>query len=547
MPVGMWQHIAECRNFYMYEKLENRVDAYFEKKEKRDAKAKAAGLPVANTNTQSRRDVRQDFMSVKPTLPHEICVYIGLLCTRTIMPNREKLANHWRQDDVGAISRGIYGRFLARDRFMDISRNLHLNSNQDPRAKTDRAYKIRSVVIVLQETFVKSFVPPAELSFDEAMLPSRSSYNRIRMYMKDNPHNFEAYCGQTQHIAESGVVDIKSGPAAVVRNLPAVFGDKDPSNEMWLVVVDRFYTSNVLAEQLWIIGFNTIEIIMMNRRGFCKAVVSKKKKRPKNIPRGTLTFARSKLVNNMTAVCWWDSKPVHFLLVGGNFELDRVERREKTGELKAVPYPKIIKSYHQFMGGVDIHDQLRLQRYSVQRAITYRKYYKSLCLELVDLAITNGFTVHRAFCKKEIKPLTRVQYMCRLHLEPIALTAGDMFEANTFQPGHTPKQVDEWRDHSGQMQKNCEVCAMRTESKRGATTTSYFNDCDFAGPIYLCMKLKWSEDYTVMNCWEIWHTVYKNGKAIKAEMKGKFLVREPPRTAHSPKKPPFKRRHVESE
>eukprot|EP00644_Phytophthora_capsici_P004936 jgi/Phyca11/97259/e_gw1.1.664.1 len=186
------------------------------------------------------------------------------------------------------------------------------------------------------------------------------------------------------------------------------------------------------------------------------------------------------------------------------------------------------------MGGVDVHDQLRLQRYSVQRSITYRKYYKSLFLGLVDLAITNGFIVHRAYCKKnQIKGMTHVQYMCKLHQQLIALNADDMFEENTFQPGtyfvdvdvppdaepegHSPKQNDDWRDHSGQrkrVQKNCKVCAMKTEGKRGATTTYFCDSCDFPGPIYLCVKPKWLEANKMLSCWEIWHVVYKNGKAI---------------------------------
>eukprot|EP00644_Phytophthora_capsici_P004935 jgi/Phyca11/96656/e_gw1.1.701.1 len=141
--------------------------------------------------------------------------------------------------------------------------------------------------------------------------------------------SFEVYCGQKQHIAESGVVDMKSGPAAVVRNLRAVFGDKPAGKAMRLVVVDRFYTSIVLAVQLLNMGFYIIGTIMTNRRGFCKAVIAKKKTRPKNLPRGSLTFARSKHVNNMAAICWWDSKPVHFLSVGGNLSLDRVVRRDK--------------------------------------------------------------------------------------------------------------------------------------------------------------------------------------------------------------------------
>lgn len=73
---------------------------------------------------------------------------------------------------------------------MEISRNLHFNPNSDARAKTDRAWKIRKVVEVLQRTFQRGYVAPSHLAFDEAMLPSRSSFNKMRVYMKDKPHKW---------------------------------------------------------------------------------------------------------------------------------------------------------------------------------------------------------------------------------------------------------------------------------------------------------------------------------------------------------------------
>ncbi|KAG3109781.1 hypothetical protein PI124_g8712 [Phytophthora idaei] len=100
----------------------------------------------------------------------------------------------------------------------------------------------------------------------------------------------------------------------------------------------------------------------------------------------------------------------------------------------------------------------------------------------------------------EIKPMTHVQYMCKLHMQLITLTADEMYEANTFQPapdmqvpeaessGHLAKQSEEWRDHSGQrkrVQKNCKICTLMTpKGKRGATSTYFCDGCDFPGPIY---------------------------------------------------------------
>ncbi|KAG3120124.1 hypothetical protein PI125_g1374 [Phytophthora idaei] len=51
------------------------------------------------------------------------------------------------------------------------------------------------------------------------------------------------------------------------------------------------------------------------------------------------------------------------LSTGGSVEFDRIVRRDKlTGEQMEVACPRIVKDYQTYMGGVDVHDQLRLQR-----------------------------------------------------------------------------------------------------------------------------------------------------------------------------------------
>ncbi|POM72710.1 LOW QUALITY PROTEIN: Hypothetical protein PHPALM_10538 [Phytophthora palmivora] len=398
MPVALWQHIAVCSNNYKHEQLEARVEAYITRRNKIQHRH-----PEDTTSIRTPRDVRMSLMAVQPVLPHELCVFIGLLLARAIQPNREKISNHWKMSDEGGIAKGVFRNYMPRDRFMEISRNLHFSSNLDPRAKTDRAWKIRKVVHVLQRTFRRGYTPPAELAFDEAMLPSRSSFNTTRVYMKDKPckwgtkffmlcsaHTaFEVYVGKKQHTGDTKSMDKKSGPAAVVRNLKAAFPE-GCAKGFRLVVTDRFYTSVVLAIQLLLMGFYTVGTIMPNRIGFANGIKEKRKTRPQEIMRGSFKYVSSNKVKEMTAITWWDSKPVLFLCTGSDLALERVIRREKTGERHEVACPKAVKDYHEYMGGVDVHDQLRLQRYSLQRAVTFRKYYKSLFLRLVDLAIVNG-------------------------------------------------------------------------------------------------------------------------------------------------------------
>ncbi|OWY98105.1 hypothetical protein PHMEG_00031215 [Phytophthora megakarya] len=128
-----------------------------------------------------------------------------------------------------------------------------------------------------------------------------------------------------------------------------------------------------------------------------------------------------------------DSKPVHFLTCGDSVELDRVVRKDKTGEQQEVVAPRVTKDYHKFMGGVDVHDQLLLQRYSIQRAVTFRKYYKSLYLGLIDKAIVNSYIVHKTYHKtKATRPLKLVKFIKKQHLQITQLQESYMYEGNTF-------------------------------------------------------------------------------------------------------------------
>ncbi|OWZ06038.1 LOW QUALITY PROTEIN: hypothetical protein PHMEG_00021763 [Phytophthora megakarya] len=138
--------------------------------------------------TQSSRSsrayvIREDVLKVAPIEPNELCAFLGLLIARSIVPNKEKLAHHWKMREEDAIPRGCFGRFMARDRFMHISRNLHFSSNENPRAAKDRAWKLRPV----QDRFAAGYTLPAIMAFDECNLPSRSTFNRMRVYIAQAP------------------------------------------------------------------------------------------------------------------------------------------------------------------------------------------------------------------------------------------------------------------------------------------------------------------------------------------------------------------------
>ncbi|KAG2784519.1 hypothetical protein JG687_00017394 [Phytophthora cactorum] len=162
------------------------------------------------------------------------------------------------------------------------------------------------------------------------------------------------------------------------------------------------------------------------------------------------------------------------------------------------------------MGGMDVHDQLRLQRYSLQRAGRFRKYYKPLVLGLIDLAIVNGYFVHKAYHKHGTScPLTPVKYLKRLHLQLCQLQASGMHEAINFgahqgqeqeapaaasvragQATHAPQLLDEWRDKSTQPKRRQRACKVSLLLRVGGKTTTAFcrGECSETESIFLCMK-----------------------------------------------------------
>ncbi|POM71749.1 Hypothetical protein PHPALM_11638 [Phytophthora palmivora] len=402
MQPSLWEHVAAASNDYFRQK-----NLALEKK-KPQFKAK------------EREKIKEEQNRIEGITARELCVFIGLLVARTVAPNKEK----WKTTGRRQIKVQSLEGALVNSWFMRLSRNLRFSDNTDQRALIDRAWKIRSVIAALQQQFQLGYTPPPTMAFDEAMLSSQSSFNRMRVFMKDKPHRwgtklfmlccstiaycirFEVYCGK-QELPQRGVLsDYNSGPAAVMRNLREVIGLEGPgTGEMRLIATDRFYTSVSLAMQMLTLGFYSIGT---------KEGENKKKKPPKK----QTSVYQERDLKIIKFHAWWDNKAFYMLASGGSVEMDRVERRNKqTGQQAKVACPRVLKDYEKRMGGVDVHDQLRLQRYSLQLAIKYKKYYKSLFLGLVDLAVINAYIVFNDRRAGTAQKINYVKFLKQLHLE----------------------------------------------------------------------------------------------------------------------------------
>ncbi|DAZ99397.1 TPA: hypothetical protein N0F65_005299 [Lagenidium giganteum] len=518
LPKTLWRKIAVESNRYAAQTRKERARAtVLRQRERKKSNAHAI--------VESVKSGRERLKAKTPITPREIVVFIWPAHYQNAMPTKatvvSPLANHST----------TFGEYMSRNRFNYITSVLHFANNDDPRAANDRVWKIRPLLDCLQKTFRSGMPVPPKLSFDEEIIPSRSRLNRTRVYIKMSPINgeqkvFLTCCAKTAYRLRFIAARRLPHKLQQIRKLDRVL-----SFETWKHCCrqpHRFFTSVKLAEELYRRNIYCLGTFQTNRLGFPKAIIDKKARRPKTVVRGAFKIAVQHDNSLMTAVSSMDSKPVHPLATGASKGLVEVDRSQSDGRKVKVSAPQLVKDYHDLMGGVEIHDQLRLQRYSVQLTCRFKNTTK-LSLSWA----VNAYIIHREHKrhKGSLKGFSRRDFFETLQRELLSTDDAD-FEAmvrvtcttppptpcrRRFDPN--PVEVNDFmlvKDKSGAMMRRrrhraCNVCSvMRAEGDvRGKTTKWHCLECS-DGAIYLCIQAR----HEGKSCFEEWHEDWQAGKTL---------------------------------
>jgi len=543
MPKTLWRDIAVESNRYEMQTRQERL---------RRTRQRLRQKYTSEVAAQKFAEAQASMEAFEPIEPHEILTMLGLLIARSLSPIKMGVEHHWAVSSKGALPAGTWSRFISRQRFRDLNRFLHFSDNKDPMAKKDRAWKIRPVVETLQRTFRTAFEVGRWVAFDEMVIPSRSSRNTVRIYLKNKPHKygtklFAVCCGETNYCIRIEVycgarqdtqwVDTSSGPAAVIRNLKAIWPPRTVNrSEKRVIITDREYTSVSLMLRLLHMGYYSVGTVTTSRLGFPNELKYSFKTIPKRLAnqRGLCRLMRCAPFPKLVAASWLDNKPVYFLTCGVSTRKSSVVRKEKNGASSVVSCPEFVASYNKYMNGVDAHDQLRLQRYSVQRSLRVVKYYKTLFFGLFDIALVNSYILHREYCKNtQETALTHAEFRILLHEQLLAMTSND------FQPEALPSpsverafgsssprppmptvtahrmMTSEDKKPSGKYRYYvCKVCSILHEDRSTPIGNSrvYCMDCSTEkARIYLCDRIRSTELGNQLTCFQIWHQVWENG------------------------------------
>ncbi|KAE9283481.1 hypothetical protein PR003_g27115 [Phytophthora rubi] len=351
----------------------------------------------------------------------------------------------------------------------------------------------------------------------------------------------EIYCGADKKKKKTRKAPddtLGLGPKAVVRNISKALINQPMKR---LIVTDSFYSTVSLSLKLLEMGLYHVGTTRIDRLGWCPIHFTQQK-RPKSMPRGTYRIAQARDHPELVALSWMDSKPVNMLATGCSTQLNSVLRTEKDGTRSTVPCPQLVVDYGLGMGGVDVHDQLRLQRYSIQKCISLRKYYKQLFLCIVDMAVVNGYIVHCITLKKKgEKPPTHAAYLRRLYIQLVALrtinfethlNAEDLISVPIPRQQHTLVNTAEFYSSSKQHKRRQylrKVCSAFADTKTKSFETSFFcQQCSdaFGGRVPLCLHVRRVESGNTLTCSQIWHDTWGDGKSIPPSLMKKIRFRK---------------------
>jgi len=297
---------------------------------------------------------------------------------------------------------GPISQAITRDRFLKLRSCLHyVDINNRPAGNNNRFWKVQPIIDQVRNACRNIPRLVDCYSVDEQMIPFTGRCPS-RQYVKNKPRptglknfvittskgkviDFEIYQGVDTPFQDKS---LGLGPAVVLHLSQSI-----PQGSV--LFFDRYFTTVPLLDRLLSEGLMATGTIISNRLRNVHFSQDKK------FQRGVWEeFTRCD--NQISATKWKDSKCVTLISNATGAEPYSVVKRWSKTENKEieVPCPDVVKSYNQYMGGVDICDQ---QMECYRTWIKSRKWTLKVALHFIDLSIVNAWMEYREDAQKLLK------------------------------------------------------------------------------------------------------------------------------------------------
>ncbi|KAJ8277295.1 hypothetical protein GJAV_G00073640 [Gymnothorax javanicus] len=364
-----------------------------------------------NTNKKaSQKQTRGWKTPWSPVTPDELLRCFGVVISMGLVQCPE-VRDYWSSRKCYSLPfpRSVF----ARNRFEAIIQALHMSDPDEDRKndalkgtdKYDHLFRLRPLIGDVEAACRAFYQPRQQLSIDERMVATKGRFG-MKQYMKAKPTkwgfklfvlsdssngytcDFNMYTGKQKSQSGKGI-----SQDAVIELLTPYFGTG------YHVYVDNWYTSTSLFTELKQRQFGACGTYRENGTGF---PVVQANDMPKKAARGTIKWLRK---DDVLYVKWMDSREVRMCSTFHKaFEGDTVGRKVKstggTWAISQVPIPASVRDYNKYMGGMNLPDA-QLKYYMIRRKTT--KWYKVLLFHFIDVAIVNGFLLHKELAAQAVK------------------------------------------------------------------------------------------------------------------------------------------------
>lgn len=282
--------------------------------------------------------------------------------------------SYWSKDSI--FKNEFIANTMTRDRFLLLFRCIHFCNNEDPLLDvTDRLYKIRKPIEMLNKNFQTVLKPGKILVIDESIIPFRG-WLKFRQYIPNKSHNngikiyklctVNGYTYNTIiYTGRNDKTPEQSHSETIVHQLLKSVESK----EGHYLYGDKFYSSLPLAKSLF-----------EQKIVYCGALRSNRKEIPisftNKIKRGEVYGQQN---DRVKIIKWVDKRSVLMLTTDPLHTTDLVPtgKRSRKGDLISIP--SCVQDYNKAKKGVDFSDQMSSYHTILRRGL---KWYRKVMFEL---------------------------------------------------------------------------------------------------------------------------------------------------------------------
>lgn len=303
--------------------------------------------------------------------------------------------SYWSKDPM--FKNEFIANTMPRDRFLLLHRCLHFCNNEDTFLDTsDRLYKIKTALGILNKNFQTVLTPGRILVIDESMVPFRGRL-KFRQYIPNKTHKYGVklyklctvdgytiqiivYTGKNEKVegqqhSETMVIELLKSVEAKVGHY---------------LFADNFYSSLPLAKKLFDEKIVYCGTLRANRKGIPKSFQKKMKK-------GETYGQQNECVKVLK---WIDKRPVLMLTTDPTHTSAVQETGKKSRKGEDIAKPKCVIDYNKAKKGVDYSDQMSSYHSVLRRGI---KWYRKVMNEfLFGTCVVNAWIIYNKISNKKM-------------------------------------------------------------------------------------------------------------------------------------------------